>query len=349
MKTLHSTVPVLDFCEGLKSGEYSVNRDYQRSDKVWPANAKSFLIETILLEFPVPKLSVHQNLDLKSRKMVKEIVDGQQRSYAILEFFQNRLRLSKSLETDRFANRTFDELDDADQRTFLDYGLNFDVFASATDDDVREVFRRMNSFTIPLNPEESRHATYQGDFKWFINALSKKYDEAFAAAGVFATKQLNRMADAKLLTELSSALLHGITTTSKATLDKVYRDNDAQFATESTMREAIEAALDAALFESDIAGTALTKPFNFYSLTLAHAHVQNVMPVPGSFDFPTVQQFESGDRLYNLSVLAEALQSDEDGRVDAELSAFVSAAKDRTNVASQRETRFKYFVSALTA
>lgn len=349
MKTLHSTVPVLDFCEGLRSGEYTVNRDYQRSDKVWPTNAKSFLIETILLEFPVPKLSVHQNLDLKSRKMVKQIVDGQQRSNAILEFFQNRLRLSKALETERFANRTFDELDDADQRTFLDYGLNFDVFASATDDDVREVFRRMNSFTIPLNPEESRHATYQGDFKWFVNALSKKYDEAFAAAGVFAPKQLNRMADAKLLTELASAFLNGITTTSKVSLDKVYKDNDATFRTEPVMREAMENALDAALFESDIAGTALAKPFNFYSLTLAYARVQNVMQIPGDFQFPVVNQFEANDPIYNLSALADALRTDDEGARDEELAPFVSAAKDRTNVASQRITRFEYFVAALTA
>jgi hypothetical protein len=61
----------------------SVNRNYQRSDQVWPAIAKSYLIETILLGYPVPKLSLYQVLDLKSRKTSKEIVDGQQRSVTI--------------------------------------------------------------------------------------------------------------------------------------------------------------------------------------------------------------------------------------------------------------------------
>jgi len=349
VKTLHSTITVLDFCDGLKTGEYQVNRDYQRSDKVWPINAKSFLIETILLEYPVPKLSVHQNLDVKSRKTVKQIVDGQQRSTAILEFYQNKLRLSKTLETERFANRTYDELDPADQAVFLNYGLNFDVFAGATVDEVREVFRRMNSFTVPLNPEEQRHATFQGAFKWFINALSKKYDVAFSEVGVFTPKQLTRMGDAKLLTEIAHALTKGISTTNTRMLDKLYKEFDATFLEEEDLRSALEIGLDRALFECEIVGTSLAKPFNFYALTLACVHAGTAVQVPGSFTIPEVPQFEHGEPIYNLSLLAEALDSDEDGRRAEDFATFVSAAKDRTNVASQRMIRFEYFLAALTA
>jgi hypothetical protein len=61
-----------------------VNHDYQRSDKVWPPAARSYLIETILLGFPIPKLSLYQTTDLKTKKTKKEIVDGQQRSQVML-------------------------------------------------------------------------------------------------------------------------------------------------------------------------------------------------------------------------------------------------------------------------
>lgn len=349
MKTLQSTVTILDFCEGLRSGEYEVNRDYQRSDKVWPVNAKSFLIETILLDFPVPKLSLHQNLDLKSRKTVKQIVDGQQRSRAIMDFYQNRLRLSKTLATDRFANRTFDELEDDDRATFLNYGLNFDLFVNATVDEVREVFRRMNSFTIPLNPEESRHAIYQGAFKWFINSLSRKYDVAFSEVGVFTAKQLTRMVDSKILTEICHALIHGITTTNATNLNRLYKDFDNDFPREEEFQFALESALDKALFESQISGTPLTKPMNFYALVLAYIHAGKLTAVPGDFEPRVIPQFERGDVTSNLSVLAEALEAQDDGRTDMDLAAFVSAAKDRTNVAEQRKTRFEYFLGALTA
>ena len=349
MKTLHSTIPILDFCEGLIDGDFTVNKDYQRSDKVWPTNAKSFLIETILLEYPVPKLSIHQNLDLKSRKIVKQIVDGQQRSAAILDFFQNRLRLSRSLATEHFRGRTFSELEEVDQRTFLDYGLNFDIFAGATVDEVREVFRRMNSFTIPLNPEETRHATFQGDFKWFINSLSKRYDEALSAAGVFSPKQLNRMADAKLLTELSHALLNGITTTTKGALDGVYRKYDNEF-DRPDIQGAVEYGLEQTLFSDAIQGTPLAKPLNFYALCLAEIHASGMVMVPGEFVIPAMPEFAVGDKLFNLSVLAEALEKDStEERKRDELTAFLSAAKDRTNVASQRTTRFEYFLAAIQA
>jgi hypothetical protein len=64
----------------MKSKDIIVNRSYQRSDKVWPPAARSYLVETVLLGYPIPKLSLHQRTDVKSRKVISEIVDGQQRS-----------------------------------------------------------------------------------------------------------------------------------------------------------------------------------------------------------------------------------------------------------------------------
>ncbi len=208
----------------------------------------------------------------------------------------------------------------------------------------------MNSFTIPLNPEETRHATYQGLFKWFINSMSKKYDDAFAGTGVFTAKQLNRMADAKLLTEITHAMIYGITTTTKASLDKLYKEFDSKFEREAEIRTALESGLDSALFGIQLAGTPLAKPLNFYSLVLAVIHHESNLRVPGNFDLPQVAQFEHDERAFNLSVLADALDSEKGvARARDDLTPFASAAKDRTNVADQRATRFKFFLAALEA
>src|SRR5262245_51394389 len=112
---------VADYCKAMEQREIVVNPEYQRSDKVWPDTAKSFLIETILLGFPIPKLSLHQKVDLKSRKTVKEIVDGQQRSRAILDFYQGALRLSRSLDTLSAVGRTYEELEEEQKASFLNY------------------------------------------------------------------------------------------------------------------------------------------------------------------------------------------------------------------------------------
>ena len=63
------------YCQQMREKSIIVNHDYQRSDKVWPPAARSYLIETILLGFPIPKLSLYQTTDLKTKK-TKKNMDG---------------------------------------------------------------------------------------------------------------------------------------------------------------------------------------------------------------------------------------------------------------------------------
>jgi hypothetical protein len=297
---------------------------------------------------------LHQRLELATRTVVKEIVDGQQRSKAILDFYEDKLRLSRSILDDRFAGRTFSELDDQFQAQFLNYGLSFDLFVGATLENVREVFRRMNSFTVPLNPEEARYANYQGPFKWFIHGLARDYDTAFRNAGVFTEKQINRLADAKLLTEISSALLNGITTTTKAALDRVYKNNDSDFPRRDELDDSIRYGLNSILGNRDLGNTGLMKPYNVYSLCLAFIQASGRQIIVADPNRPVVHAFRPGEGVYNLGLLANAISVDEesDGRLDSSLSEFaefISATKDRTNVASQRQRRFEFFLAALDA
>ena len=50
MKTVTTNYTVQDFISALERKEIRVNRDYQRSDEVWPDAARSYLIETVLLD-----------------------------------------------------------------------------------------------------------------------------------------------------------------------------------------------------------------------------------------------------------------------------------------------------------
>ena len=83
MKANPSPMSVADYCHDYNNGKISVNDDYQRNVGLWTAQARSFFIESILLEFPIPKLYLHARLDLRSRQQVKEVVDGQQRTQAL--------------------------------------------------------------------------------------------------------------------------------------------------------------------------------------------------------------------------------------------------------------------------
>ena len=226
MQVTASSFTVAEYCEQMRNGAITVNHDYQRTDKVWPPAARSYLIETILLGYPMPKLALHQTTDLKTKKTRKEIVDGQQRSQAIYDFLEDKLRLSSKTG---FGRSTYSQLQPEQQQRFVDYSLTVDLYVGATPEDIRQVFRRMNSYTVPLNPQEKRHATHQGELKWFIVDMTERYADALKQLGVFKEKQLSRMADAALLSDLFYTFKTGIRSASDASLDKFYTENEAEF------------------------------------------------------------------------------------------------------------------------
>ena len=346
MNIVPTNMTVVDYCNAMDRNEIIVNRNYQRSDQIWPAAAKSYLIETILTGFPVPKLSLYQKVDVKSRKTFKEIVDGQQRSTTIREFLNDAFALSKSLRTADVAGRRYTELDSEFQQRFLDYALSIDLFVSATPTEVVEVFRRMNSYTVPLNPEEQRHAEYQGVFKWFINRLAERFEPTFIAIGLFNEKQLVRMGDNKLLTELCHAILQGITTTNKKSLDSLYKDKNDLFSEEDDLDRRLTEAVGELADWQELAHTSLMKPHIMYSLLLAiihcHRRVPTLSPLYASPNRP--RRFDRSTVIANLSRLGEALESAKENGREA---AFVRACTDRTNVKDQRQTRFVWLCRAI--
>ena len=338
-------MPVVDYCDALKSHAIYINRDYQRSDKVWPPAARSFLIETMLLGYPIPKLLLSQHTDLRTRKSRKEIVDGQQRSATVLSYFEGEFGISKHSTVERLAGRKLEDLDEDDRRRFLDYGLGIDLVVAATPDEIRETFRRINSYTVPLNPEEQRHAVHQGSFKWFIYNLTKKFEQSFLQIGLFNQKALVRMRDAKLLCEIIHAMLNGIVTTNKNHLDGLYRSRNDAFPEHVHVDRRLCGAMDFLLDQPDIHNGPLMKPHLVYSLILAAVQVAEPLAELASVFGGQGRPIDRRGASIHLGRLADALEQDGG---EGELRRFVAASSSRTNVAGQRQVRTQYFCRALT-
>lgn len=344
MQVTQSPYTITTYCDAMNRGEIIVNHDYQRNPKVWPPAARSFLIETILLGYPMPKLSLYQKTDVKTKKTIHEIVDGQQRSVTIFDFFHNRFRIARTGAIESAAGRNYDELEDDDKHRFLSYSLSVDLFIGATPDAIREVFRRMNSYTVSLNAEEKRHATFQGEFKWFIYELTKRFDETLRNLGTFAEKQLNRMADAKLLSELVHAYLHGIQTTKAGDLNKLYLEHDKKFDAGPRIEARLAKAVEQIVEWDALHNTAVTKPHQIYTLLLAIMHRQRSIPVLNQYYEPGSRTIESDIALTNLSNLAAAI---EDPESEVRFKDFVEAGAGKTNVAEPRRQRFIWYSRAL--
>src|SRR6266446_1170555 len=300
-----------DFCAGMEDGTITVNKAYQRSDKVWPPAARSFLIESILLDFPIPKLSLRVITDVKSRRQMKEIVDGQQRSRAFLDYREDRFAITRKGAPDRINRHRYSQLEEEDQARFVNYALPIDLFVGATDEEIREVFRRINSYTVPLNPEEKRHAEFQGDFKWFIHRVTARYSQTMVNLGVFGEKQLSRLHDAKLFSEVTHALVHGIQTTKAPQLNALYKDFDAGFPREQEIEERFQDAFNLLVALESLPDSNLVKPHQFYSLFLAVTHAQSpVQQLQEAFPRNARVQIDPATTDANLAVLAEALESE---------------------------------------
>jgi Protein of unknown function DUF262 len=342
MRVTSSSFTIAEYCGQMETGNIIVNREYQRSDKVWPPAARSYLMETILLGLPIPKLSLYQITDLKTRKTIKEIVDGQQRSQTIFDFLHDKFRMSGKSE---HAGKLFSQLEEVQRQAFVDYQLTVDVFVGAAPDEIRQVFRRINSYTVPLNPQEKRHAKFQGDLKWFMVALSEKYTEMLKKIGVFSERQLSRMADAALFSEIVLALSEGIQSASETKIDQFYERNEEGFDPGQQWAKWISDIMDVIFSWEELHQSDLMKPYNFYSLAVAVGHARRpVEKLNELYQRAAPLMIDREIAVANLSKLADALERPEENHRFAE---FIRACEKATNRLPQRQARFTWISKAL--
>jgi len=330
----------------LERKELIVNKDYQRGTGFWPKNAMVYLIDTILNDFPVPKLYFYETVNIETRRTKMEIIDGQQRVSVIKAFANNEFRLTNFSEN--FEGLNFEDLEDDQKRQFLGYPLQVDVVLQASPDEVLEMFRRMNSHTTPLNKQEQRHAEYNGEFKWFINRLADEYGKFFVAMKVLNKKQVIRMSDGELLTELTMLISEGITTRSQPKMNKIYKDHDKRFDTADVLQRKLTTTLDFISENfSELSGSFVFKSYAFYSLVAALMHNNDMITASMRPGFPnSTGQFVSsvGDALRGLKILAEAHEQRD---TEGEFGDYVLAAIETTHNSTNRTTRAEWMLKAL--
>lgn len=335
---------IATYCQQLENGQISINNDYQRSDTVWPPAARSNLIETILLGYPIPKFLLSQNTDLRKRTTHQEVVDGQQRTRAIREFFEDKFRITRG----EYKGLSFKDLSDEQKKTFVEYNLSLDVFNSATDEEIREVFRRINSYHVPLNAAENRHARFQGEFKWAMKALANKWTENLVVCGVVKERQVSRMIDIELMTDLTDLILNGVRTSTPTTRLELYENHDEAFRQQSHVERTIKRAMELFLSLDSIRNTVLVERENFLSFMggafwLLDPKTKIKISIKKSKSVRLLRDHEDIER--NLSILNEVLETNE---VPDDWLEFKTAASEATNTSKNRTIRIDWIATALT-
>jgi hypothetical protein len=154
-----------------RAGDLNLEPLFQRR-KVWDHTKSSKLIESLILEVPLPIFYFAEGPDGE-----QEVIDGQQRLTACFRFLDNEYPL-KGLEALPHLNgKYFKELDRPTQRLVQDSSIRQILFRKESDPNLRfEIFERLNTGAVPLNDQELRNCIYRGPHNDLLISLSEDKD-----------------------------------------------------------------------------------------------------------------------------------------------------------------------------
>ena len=157
-----------EFYRWWKNGRLTLDPEWQRNF-VWHDKKSSRLIESILVDVPIPVIYLAKNDDENY-----EVIDGLQRLTSVFEFFDNKYNLS-GLEILKDLNgKTFEALDRKSQNKLHDATLRtFELHPSTPKDLMFVIFERLNTGGTTLNDMEIRNCLYRGDLNRLIKQLAE--------------------------------------------------------------------------------------------------------------------------------------------------------------------------------
>jgi hypothetical protein len=270
---------VSDFVSWAKASTLILSPSFQRRS-VWPAGAKSYLIDTIVRGLPIPIIFLReQKTDLDSLEPKREVVDGQQRIRTLLTFIQSNLVKNFDPERDAFtikkthnkdlADKPFKDLPPGVRQTILDYQFSVHILPSSVDDrEVLQIFARMNSTGLKLNSQELRNAAFFGEFKTSMYEISAEQLQRWRKWRIFTESQISRMGEVEITSEFAQLMMKGIVGKTQKAIDNLYKDYDESWAERAEVERRFRHCMDELETNvgADLANSAFTNRAAFHAL-----------------------------------------------------------------------------------
>jgi Protein of unknown function DUF262 len=268
-----TTYTVADIRQFESEGRLDLAPEFQRNS-VWPRRAKSYFLDSLLRDRPVPIFIVEYKVSAQTGQTRYSIIDGQQRLRAILEYLDDRFRLT-GLSGAAWDGSFFSDLEPEDQSRLYEYPLLFQVLEGYTSDEIRDIFIRLNRYVVRLAPQELRHARTPGAFSRFVEDLGAL--EYWQAHRIFSANQIARMRPVEFAAELVILIVEG-PQDKKTAVDLYYDFFADEFPEREAAHERLTAYMEWIAAAVDLHQSRFRRPVDFYGLVGALDRVATDSP-----------------------------------------------------------------------
>jgi hypothetical protein len=346
-----STQTISWFHDRYREGSLTISPRYQRKP-VWAARQKCYLIESILLALPVPEIFVQQKTTPEGETTFA-IVDGQQRIRSVLQFIgsevdpgeqeYNKFKLDKLKPTSPWRDRGFADLSDDQKRTFFGYRFVVRYLNTDSDDEVRDMFKRLNKFLTPLTPQELRNATYAGPFVQLVQTLAD--NEYWAENKIVTASSIRRMGDIQFVSELLIGVMHGPQGGSSTIIDgyyNQYEDYEDEFPSQRRAERLFGTTLGTVQSVlPEIKQTRWGNKTDFYTLFVAITHLLKTCELQVS----KISQVRKS--LLTFAEKVDERLADEGVEVEDKIIEYVRAVEKGANDKARRAARHAILVALM--
>jgi hypothetical protein len=321
-------------------GTLTLKPPYQRNP-VWVARQKNHLVESVLMRAPIPEIFVQRSTD-EHGTTTYAVVDGQQRVTALMQFIGSysgdeqqdfdQFPLDKLATDSDWYNQSFADLSSDERRAFFGYEIAVRYLNSEDEEEMKGVFRRLNSYTVPLKPQELRHATYSGPFALLADKLANDFGDYFAENRIITVGAIRRMADVEFVAELLIGAMHGPQGGTARNIDDYYsqyEDFEDEFPRQRSTRVRFEETIAtiSRLFP-DLRKSRWGNKSDFYSLFVVLASEKAS---------PSTQKLRKALAAFELEV--EARVADDEAQVSEQAAQYARNVVRAPNEKSRRAAR----------
>jgi hypothetical protein len=220
-----NTLKIIELYNKIDSGQLTTGPDFQRK-LVWKKQHKYEFIKTILMNFPFPEIYIaSSDLDIEALKTTEIVVDGQQRLTTIVDYIKGAGDFKDQKKIIPFENLEIDA-----KRSFLNYPVSVKDLKDIGTENIKEIFKRINSTDYSLNSNETLNAIYgDGEFAIYAKQLvdseleinegitdiiieiekRELVIEFFRNNNVFKENDVKRMFDYQYIMLITSTILEG--------------------------------------------------------------------------------------------------------------------------------------------